>query len=200
MSDSEKPLPKPPKTPFGKKRMSEEEQEGQAPLMADQMAMAAATGNLDRFMQQNIPDNEHARKLAMMMMGMTGMMPPGAFPGKSAEAMQPPPAAAQPEQSGEAAPETEVPEDVRQAIMSGNMEELKGLLIREHQRRTGSIISEVPPAPEAEAGFNTAPSGIEKEILDEMIRIAAANSVTLDWLIMRALKVFIQEYQKTGRL
>ena len=199
MSDNKKPLPRPPKTPFGKKRMSEEEQESQAPLMADQMAMAAATGNLEQFMQQNIPDNEHARKLAMMMMGMTGMMPPGGFPGAGAEAMQPPPAAAQPEQTGEASPETEVPEDVRQAIMSGNMEELKGLLMREHARRTGAaIVEEAPPA--QEAGFNTAPSGIEKEILDEMIQIAAANSVTLDWLIMRALKVFIQEYQKTGKL
>lgn len=197
MSENEKPLPKPPKTPFGKKRMSEEEREGQAPLMADQMAMAAATGNLDEFMQQNIPDNEHARKLAMMMMGMTGMMP-GGFPGAAAETMQPPLVAAQPEQTGEASPETEVPEDVRQAIMSGNMEELKGLLIREHQRRTGSTI-EASPAVE-EAGFNTAPSGIEKEVLDELIMIASANSVTLDWLIMRALKVFIQEYQKTGRL
>jgi len=197
MSKDEKPLPKPPKTPFGKARMSEEEKEGQAPLMADQMAMAAATGNLDEFMQQNIPDNEHARKLAMMMMGMTGMMP-GGFPGAGAETMQPPAAAAQPEQTGEASPETEVPEDVRQAIMSGDMEELKTLLIREHQRRTGSTITDIPPV--QEAGFNTAPSGIEKEVLDEMIRIASDNSVTLDWLIMRALKVYIGEYQKNGRL
>jgi hypothetical protein len=198
MSDQEKPLPRPSKTPFGKRRMSEEEKEGQAPLMADQMAMAAATGNLDEFMQQNIPDNEHARKLAMMMMGMTGMMPPGGFSDAGPEAMQPPIATARPEQAGESSSEIEVPEDVRQAIMSGNMEELKGLLIREHQRRTGSTIQEVSPT--QEAGFNTAPSGIEKEVLDELIRIASANSVTLDWLIMRALKVFIQEYQKTGRL
>jgi len=199
MSKDETPLPRPPKTPFGKARMSEEEKEGQPPLMADQMAMAAATGNLDQFMQQNIPDNEHARKLAMMMMGMTGMIPPVGFPGSGTETMQPPVAAAQPEQTGEAASETEVPEDVRQAIMSGNMEELKGLLMREHARRTGAtIIGEAPQI--QEPGFNTAPSGIEKEVLDELIKIASANSVTLDWLIMRALKVFIKEYQKTGRL
>jgi len=198
MSKDETPLPRPPKTPFGKVRMSEEEKEGQPPLMADQMAVAAATGNLDQFMQQHIPDNEHARKLALMMMGMTGMMPPGGFPGSGTEAMQPPVATVQPEQTAEAASETEVPEDVRQAIMSGNIEELKGLLMREHQRRTSSTI-EAPSAIE-EPGFNTAPSGIEKEVLDELIRIASANSVTLDWLIMRALKVFIKEYQKTGRL
>jgi hypothetical protein len=198
MSENEKPLPKPPKTPFGKKRISEEEKESQAPLMADQMAMAAATGNLDEFMQQNIPDNEHARKLAMMMMGMTGMMPPSAFPGSGTDAMQPTPVPLQHEQAADTGQTAEVPEDVRQAIMSGNMEELKGLLIREHQRRTGSTIEEVPAA--QEAGFNTAPSGIEKEVLDELINIAAANSVTLDWLIMRALKVYIEEYQKTGKL
>jgi hypothetical protein len=198
MSENEKPLPKPPKTPFGKKRMSEEEQQCQPPLMADQMAMAAATGNLDEFMQQNIPDNEHARKLAMMMMGMTGMMPPNASLGAGAEAPQPPLAAAQPERTGEASPESEVPEDVKQAIMAGDLEALKGLLIREHQRRTGSTIEEVPPA--QEAGFNTTPSGIEKEVLDDLIGIASANSVTLDWLIMRAMKVYIQEYQKTGKL
>ncbi len=197
MSKDEKPLPKPPKTPFGKTRMSEEEKEGQPPLMADQMAMAAATGNLDKFMQQNIPDNEHARRLAMMMMGMTGMMP-GGFPGAGAEMMQPPVSAAEPEQTGEASPGTEVPEDVRQAIMSGDMGKLKELLIREHQKRTGSTITDVPTA--QEAGLNAAPSGIEKEVLDELIRIASANSVTLDWLIMRALKVYIAEYQKNGRL
>lgn len=198
MPENDKPLPKPPKTPFGKKRMSEEEREAQPPLMADQMAMAAATGNLDEFMQQNIPDNEHARKLAMMMMGMTGMMPPGAFPGAGTEPMQSSPVPLQKEQAADTAQTAEVPEDVRQAIMSGNMEELKGLLMREHARRTGSTIEEVPPV--QEAGFNTAPSGIEKEVLDEMIKIASANSVTLDWLIMRALKVFIQEFQKTGKL
>ncbi len=197
MSENEKPLPKPPKTPFGKKRMSEEEREGQAPLMADQMAMAAATGNLDEFMQQNIPDSEHARKLAMMMMGMTGMMPPGTIPGSGTEGMQPPPVSLQPEQAADAAQTTEVPEDVRQAIMSGNMEELKGLLIREHQRRTGSTI-ENSPAKEKE--ITSRPTGIEKEVLDELIRIASANSVTLDWLIMRALNIYIKDYQKTGRL
>lgn len=196
MSENEKPLPRPPKTPFGKKRMSEEEQEGQAPLMADQMAMAAATGNLDAFMQQNIPDNEHARKLAMMMMGMTGMMPPMGFPAPGAEATQHPDQA---EQGAVPDAEDTVPEDVRQAIMSGNIEELKKLLMREHQKRTGSVIEEVP-APPQEAAFNAAPSGIEKEMLDELIKIASANSVTLDWLIMRAMKVYIGEYQKTGRL
>lgn len=193
MSENEKPLPKPPKTPFGKTRMGEQEREDQRPLMADQMAMAAASGSLEEFMKNNIPDNEHAKKLAMMMMGMTGMMPPMGFPETGAETMQPP----RQELPKEHDTETEVPEDVRQAIMSGDLEKLKGLLIREHQRRTGSTME----APQAEnIDTNTAPSGIEKEMLDELIKIASDNSVTLDWLIMRALKVYIGEYRKTGRL
>lgn len=51
--------------------------------------------------------------------------------------------------------------------------------------------------PAQEAGFNTAPSGIEKEVLDELIKIASANSVTLDWLIMRALRVCFDDFRKT---
>ncbi len=198
MPDDEKPLPRPPKTPFGKTRMTEEEQAGQAPLMADQMAMAAASGSLDQFMQQNIPDNEHARRLTLMMMGMTGMIPPGGYPG--VESIQPSGVATQPEQTGQSSAEADVPDDVKQAIMSGDMDKLKGLLMREHAKRTGANIEELQPTKAQEAGFNTAPSGIEKEVLDSLIKIASANSVTLDWLIMRALKVFIQEYQKTGRL
>ena len=191
MSDQEKPLPKPPKTPFGWKR-SEEETGGQGQLMADQLAMAMAEGKLDEFMRQNMPDNEHARRLAMMMMGMTGMMPPDAFPEAAQDAGQQIPVQAAGTAEGE-----EVPDDVRQAIMSGNMEELKGLLMREHQKRTGIVID---PLQTAIPGLSTAPAGIEKEMLDQLISIASANSVTLDWLIMRALKVFVTEYQKTGRL
>ena len=38
------------------------------------MAQAAAEGKLDEFLKQEMPDNEYARNLASMMMGMTGMM------------------------------------------------------------------------------------------------------------------------------
>jgi len=75
MSEKERPLPKPPTTPFGRKRPFEEKEDN-APLMADRLAAAMAEGTLDEFMKQELPDNEHARTLAMMMMGMSGMMPP----------------------------------------------------------------------------------------------------------------------------
>ena len=41
---------------------------------------------------------------------------------------------------------------------------------------------------------------IDKDLIDAMVQIAKDNSVTMDWMILRAIKVYIQEYQKTGRL
>ena len=198
MSEKEQPLPKPPKTPFGRKR-PDEETEGDRPLMADKMAMAMAEGRLDEFIKQNLPDNEHARKLAMMMMGMTGMMPPMGFPAPGQESSAEASADAEPEKSQVADQETHVPEDVVKAVHSGDMHQLMDLLRREHQKRTGSDIPP-PPSPAKEPGVNTAPSVIEKEVLDQMLEIASASSVTLDWLILRAMKLYIEEYKKTGKL
>ena len=79
MSEKEKPLPRPPKTPFGRKRRFEGNEEDVS-LMADRMGAAMAEGKLEEFLQREMPDNEYARTLAAMMMGMTGMMPPGSFP------------------------------------------------------------------------------------------------------------------------
>ena len=198
MSEKEKPLPKPPKTPFGRRRTGEEEP--RQPLMADRMAMAMAEGKLDEFMKENLPDNEQARQLAMMMMSMTGMgsmMPPMGFPAPGIESAAEARADDQPGQGQE----TPVPEDVMKAVYAGDMHQLMELLRREHQKRTGSEIPPPPPSsPAGEARFNTAPAGIEKEVLDQLLEIASANSVTLDWLILRSMKVYIEEYRKTGRL
>ena len=32
------------------------------------------------------------------------------------------------------------------------------------------------------------------------MQIATDNSVTLDWIMLRAIKVYVQEYRKTGKL
>ena len=201
MSEKENPLPKPPKTPFGRRRAGEDEEEPRQPLMADRMAMAMAEGRLDEFMKENLPDNEQARQLAMMMMsmsGMAGMMPPTGFPAPDQKSPVEAPADNQHEQGQEAGQETPVPEDVMKAVHAGDMHQLMELLRREHQKRAGSEIP--PPPPAAELGINTAPTGIEKEVLDKMLEIAAANNVTLDWLILRAMKVYAEEYRKTGKL
>lgn len=203
MSEKEKPLPKPPKTPFGKRRAGEDEEPRQ-PLMADRMAMAMAEGKLDEFMKENLPDNEQARQLAMMMMSMTGMgsmMLPMGFPAPGQESAAEARVDDQPGQGQETGQETPVPEDVMKAVHAGDMHQLMELLRREHQKRTGSEIPPPPPAsPAGDTGFNTAPAGIEKEVLDQLLEIASANSVSLDWLILRAMKVYIEEYRKTGRL
>lgn len=202
MSEKENPLPKPPKTPFGRRRTGEEEEPRQ-PLMADRMAMAMAEGKLDEFMKENLPDNEQARQLAMMMMSMTGMgslMPPMGSPAPGQESTAEACADEQTGQMQETGQEARVPEDVMNAVHAGDMHQLMELLRREHQKRTGSDIPSAPPSSAEGPGFNTAPAGIEKEVLDQMLEIASANSVTLDWLILRAMKVYIEEYRKTGRL
>ncbi len=77
MSDTkkEKPLPKPPHTAFGRKKPAEHE-EGDT-LLADRLAAAMAEGKIEEFLKQEMPDNEYARNLTSMMMGMTGMLPIG---------------------------------------------------------------------------------------------------------------------------
>src|SRR5512140_91734 len=116
MSNEEKPLPKPPNTAFGRKKQFEQTDE-QGALLADRMAAAMAEGKLDEFLKQEMPDNEFARNLATMMMGMTGMMPPG---GGSAPPRMPEnreqPESSKNAASGRTPSAQEVPEEVRKAI------------------------------------------------------------------------------------
>ncbi len=192
----DKPLPKPPNKAFGRKNNFEQEEE-QGSLLADRMAQAAAEGKLDQFLKDEMPDNEYARNLASMMMGMTGMMP-GIGPGmKSPEAK-----IGEPRQQPDEKP-IEVPEDVRQAIMGGDVQSLMGLLRKEHQKRNPEAAVESPEAvapSSSEESSSTVQPTIDKETIDALVQIASDNSVTLDWIILRAIKVYVQEYQKTGKL
>jgi len=201
MSLNEKPLPKPPSTPFTRKRAGQHNEE-QEPLTADRMAQAMAEGKLDEFLQQEMPDNEAARKMATMMMGMTGMMSMGG------PAMAPPsPPMEKPSPSPEMnaaekiSPPGEVPEDVRKAIESGDVKGLKELLRREYLKRTPGATFDnnedaAAPPPLQASGM----PAIDKELIDAMIEIAKENSVTMDWMILRAIKVYVEEYRKTGKL
>jgi hypothetical protein len=199
MSKKDKPLPKSPSTPFRKKRTFEEE--GNGPLMADQMAMAMSEGKLDEFMQKELPDNEHAKKLAEMMMGMTGMtgMMPSGFSGT------PSPKKAAPDQDTETSgteekePAVTPPDDVVNAVKGADVNGLMQLLKREHRRRHGD---EGEPIEEnkKETGTSQPQAAIEKEILEQMFNIASDNNLSLDWIFFRALKRYVQEYQKTGNL
>lgn len=187
VADQKKPLPKPPTSAFGRRKPMPEQ--NAQDLIADRMAEAAATGGLEDFLSRELPDSEHARSLATMMMGMTGMMPTAAPPKE--------PHAAKTESAGPA-PDAAVSEDVRQAVLSGDVKNVMEVLRREHQKRSGS--GEAGPAAQTpEAAEPSAPSE-EKVIVDTLIRIAAENQVTVDWVIMRAMKLYLQEFQKTGRL
>lgn len=199
MSQNEKPLPKPPSTPFTRKRAGMHSDEHE-PLTADRMAQAMAEGKLDEFLQKEMPDNEAARKMATMMMGMTGMMPMG-VPSMSPPAPEQRPSSLEVNPAGQISPPGEVPEDVRKAIESGDVKGLKELLRREYLKRTpGAALdtgeeAAAPPPPQT-SGMPV----IDKELIDAMIEIAKENSVTMDWMILRAIKVYVEEYRKTGKL
>jgi len=235
MTENDRPLPQPPRKRFGRPIPGEEQSAG--PLTADRLAQAAAEGRLEEVLQHEIPEGEHARSLAMMMLGMSGMMPPGmpgmpgmpgvpgmpeqSLPGASPEAsadLPEPATGASPGASGlpGALDETAaaVPPAVLAAMMQGDVAGLASLLRAEHARRQGERPPEVDAvaaqALSASAGHGAARSavdaagapqaGIDKALVDELIRVAAENQVTVDWLMLRAVKLYLEEHRRTGRL
>jgi len=197
-SDKDKPLPKPPTTAFGGKKRYE--QEDHTTLMADRMAAAMAEGTLDEFLKQEMPDNEYARNLATMMMGMTGMMPAGSDSVSShAPENNKQPLPSDNATSDQTSSLKEIPEDIKKAIHGGDVRGLMDLLRREHKKRSPG--AEIEPSSEEDAASQPLDQPtIEKELIDALVRIAMDNSVTLDWIILRAIKLYVQEYLKTGRL
>ena len=197
MSKKERDLPKPGKTPFRGKKPQNEGQHDL--LMADQMAMAAAEGKLNEYLDNEIPEGEYAKKLAMMMMGMTGILHnEGGLPADEEAART----TAEPTETGHAQEReaaASVPEDVVNAVQAGDVEKLKELLARGRQRRTPGSVEKTGEAPNPEQR-QPASSMIEKDMLDLMIKMAFDNKVSVDWLMARALKLYLEEYQKTGRL
>ena len=195
MAKKERDLPRPGKTPFSRKRLEGEGQDDL--LMADQMTIAAAEGKLSEYLEQEMPEGEYAKKLAMMMMGMTGVLPPDKdLP--MAEEDRSEPAGANQTLEEPALPA--IPQDVVNAVQAGDVEKLKELLAREKQRRgpdSDKVCKEerknVEHRPQSEAL-------LEKDMLDALIRIASENNLTIDWVVARALKLYMEEYQKTGRL
>lgn len=197
MSKKERGLPKPGKTPFRGKRPQNEGQDD--PLMADRMAMAAVEGKLNEYLEQEMPEGEYAKKLAMMMMGMTGILPDeGGLP-VGEEAARTTAEATETGQGREVGSAASVSEDIVNAVRSGDVERLKELLAREKQGRTPGPVEESAEAlnpGQCQPAF----SMIEKDMLDLMIKVAFDNKVSVDWLMARALKFYLEEYQKTGRL
>jgi hypothetical protein len=189
MSDREKPLPKPPVASFGRGTRQKRDEEA-APLMADQIAIAQAEGRLEEFLKREFPDNEHAKKLVSMMMGMTGMA--------QGETLAPP-ADGPSSGAGSGTHSMRPPEDILNAARAGDVQALMGLLQRERlnlspEQETAGGADGVPEEPSPQK-----PS-IEKETLDLLVGIADENDLSLDWVILRALRLYVSEYRKTGRL
>ncbi|MEN8263704.1 MAG: hypothetical protein ABFR82_09600 [Nitrospirota bacterium] len=201
MSDKEKPLPKPPGTPFGRKR-NFEQGDKQEPLMADRMAMSMAEGKLEDFIQRELPDNDSARKLAEMMMGMTGMLPPEGFSEKSSPKKEIPPEkrGKAKAKSEEKPPSMHPPEDVINAAKEADVEGLVELLKREQKKLSPESETDTPAKEKTDSADTPNPAAIEKEVIVQLMKIASDNNLTLDWIFFRALKKFVQDYQKTGNL
>jgi hypothetical protein len=197
MSKEEKPLPKPPGTPFGRKKSFVEE-ENNGSLMADRMAMAMSEGKLEEFFQKELPDNENARKLAEMVMGLTGMMPAG-FPGKLTRKEDPA------EKTGTVRAEeqssgVQPPEDVVNAVKGADMNSLVKLLKREHKKRMPEGRENTVEEKKRESDPSQPTAALEKEILEELLKIAYSNNLSLDWIFFRALKRYVDEYKETGNI
>ncbi len=197
MSEKEKPLPKPPSTPFGRKRRYEEGDE-KVPLMADQLAEAMAAGRLEEFFEREMPESEYARTLATMMLGMTGMLPPeGSPPVPEKKREKNTEASGEKDSSQEMSATVQPPEDMVTAILTGDVKGLMGLLEREHKKR---IPDREPNIAEKRISHTDGRPTIDKAVIDRLIKIASENNLTLDWIILRALKVYVEEHEKTGRL
>jgi hypothetical protein len=212
VTESDRPLPTPPRSRFG--RDSREEAGPASGMLSDRMALAAAEGRLEEFLQHEIPGGDHARNLAMMMMGMSGMMPmeTPAGPPQAVSMHTQAPAAS----DAQTAISPEVPPEVLAAIQQGDVANLMGILRAEHAKRAGlgdaqqsplaptadhpAVPAPVLPTAQSTAGAGEGRAGIDAAIIDELIRISADNGVTVDWLMLRAVKLYVEEYRKTGRL
>jgi len=217
MTKQERPLPTPPRSRFGAD--PQDETAASASLTSDRMAMAAAEGRLEEFLQRELPEGEHARTLAMMMMGMSGMMPAEAPAGPPPSDRVPvqPAAASPPEAHAAAAP---VSPEMLTAVREADVAGLAELLRAEHAKRCapdaagGPLPASPPaadrapalrpelehPAPGAPAGSGPGRPGIDQTIVAELIRIAADNDVSVDWLTLRAIRLYVEDHRKTGRL
>ncbi|MBZ0155199.1 MAG: hypothetical protein K8I29_03170 [Alphaproteobacteria bacterium] len=213
MSREEKPLPKPPSTPFGRKKQFGGP-ENENTLLSDRLAMAMAEGKLEEYMQQEMPDNEYARTLTMMMMGMTGMtgnmsgiagmMPGGLFTAPPKAETEPGASKGSEQKGEEKEPALQLPDDLINAVQAGEVKEVMDLLRREHCKMHPDAepvppAEPVPSSPASGSNLTRQPS-VEMEVVDTLAGIAEENGVSVDWLILRALKMYVKEYKETGRL
>ncbi|MDA8170395.1 MAG: hypothetical protein M0033_11725 [Nitrospiraceae bacterium] len=182
MPKKKRALPQPP----GRRGFAAGEGPKKEGLMFDELqeAMAGGQKSLEEFMKKNIPEGEYSRRLTEMMMGMSGIP---VAKGKGGEAAP----------EGTESPETaqmKVPEDILHAAHEGDVQTLKNLLARQQGK------SEVSKGPEGPEESEDKQSLMEKEIMDSLYEISVDNGISMDWIIQRALKLYIRKYRDTGQL
>lgn len=214
MPKDKRPLPKPPKTPFGRKGPGSDLEDEE--LVADKMGMAMAKGEMDSFVEKELGGNENAARLASMMAGMTGMgqafaPPSGQAPKEAASGVT-----GRPEDTGGPGADPEIKgiapsDEIMKATMSGDVKKLTALLkeaASKHGTEAGSAhpketakqaIKETEPTAGDEAEARDIPF-MEKLLLEQLIKMAKENDVSVDWLMQRALKLYLQDYKNTGRM
>ncbi|UCE79511.1 MAG: hypothetical protein JSV13_02450 [Nitrospiraceae bacterium] len=196
MTKKDRPLPKPPKTPFGTKKFFEEHKSDNA-LMFDRMARALVDGTMNEFIQQELPDSLYGRKLTELMMGLMGMMPIHGLNDDSKD--QKGMSVTDRTAGGETEPHShEPPEDVQRAVQSGDVKLLMELLHREHKKRMPDTTSEL--SLDKDDHRSQEHLADNRNLLDHMIAIAAEHGVSQEWLLMRAMRLYIDAYNRTGRL
>lgn len=181
MNRKKRELPEPPGGPFGRKRRFGERVE--APGTADRLAAAMMEGRVEEFIEEEFGDIPHAKELAMMMLGATGMMPAAAKSksgGKSATGKKKP------------GKSPEAPEEVMKAAEGGDIQKLGNLLAEELRNRSGGV----------EAHREDSPKGkdFDRADIDTLLEIAAKNNVSIEWVFARAIKLYARDYRTTGRI
>lgn len=196
--EKERPLPRPPRKKAERGFSGREEAGG---LMFDKLQEAVAQGRVEEFMEENMPEGQYSRKLAEMMMGMSGA-PLALRPERPEEGNGPGMKEAE-------RPTLKVPKDVLQAAMEGNVNTLSDLLKREqgHPAAPTRRKKSAPPSGEGKAlpgekegREEKNGSLLEKEVIDSLLEISVDNNLPMDWLIYRALKLYIKKYRETGQL
>jgi hypothetical protein len=149
------------------------------------MALALAQGKLNEFLAEEFPDNENARKLADVMMRMTGMAAPAAGTGSLPEKKL----------KGRRGAEDKEPPGAVDSSPSEGTETLVNLLGGTQNKEAGRAGKR--------RGKGTAPEGeafLDKDVIDTLMKIAEENKVSLDWVMARALRLYTRDYVTTGRI
>lgn len=91
------------------------------------------------------------------------------------------------------------PGRVRGAAARGDVGELIALLAEAHGKRSPEGEGEAEQGQAAEPP-SASGGGIEKATLDSLLRIASTEGVSVDWLVGRALALYVRDHDLTGRL